>query len=131
MTVLSNLGLSLAVAVALAGGVIALLWCPLHRLMLDACGSATRARFWCVYLSLAFVLTACVAVAWTGLGFPAARSTEIAIEGAVRWSLATVTAATGVLGWGVWRSLQRLVAAPASAPAAAPAPLAASDAVVL
>ena len=119
MGLMSPLAISLPIALVLAAAVVATLWRPLHRLMLDACGSPTRARFWSVHVATMLVLTACVTAAWVTIGDRGLSVVRVA-EATIAWTLVALTAGVGALGWGVW-SGQR-VQAPPSAGSAAPAP---------
>jgi hypothetical protein len=115
------LAVALPIALTLTASVIATLWRPLHRLMLDACGSPTRARFWSVHIATMLVLTACVTSAWATTGGRPLAVMRIA-EAAITWTLIALTAGVAALGWGVW-SGQRAAPPPAAAvpPPATPA----------
>ncbi len=95
---------ALGIALACAGGVVAALARPFHRVVADLCGTEDRATFWTSYVSVLLVLAPALAVSYASL---VSGRNGLSLVAAVFWSLLALIVTLLILGINVWKPSNR------------------------
>jgi hypothetical protein len=106
-------------AAALIGALaVVVLAPPLFRVVVELCGTLTRARFWTTYLGMILVLVPLLAASWLTVRTAAGGSLTVHVEEAVYFALAALLAALLAIGFGIWNPSRKLLPQASAADAA-------------
>ena len=113
---LVGLGLTLGIAFA----VIAYLRSPLHRILVELCGTRERAAFWTAFANVALILAPLISAMQYTPDLKAGSTTAFELVAQLKWALVGLLLAVLILGWVLSSFMRRHpgLAAPKQAPGA-------------
>ncbi|MEN3791928.1 hypothetical protein [Fulvimarina sp. MAC3] len=100
--------IALSISFACAGTIIAILYRPLLRVIVDLCGSEERGRLWTVYAGVMIMLAPVLAVSVATTTGSFVNGDPLFLQNCIFWSTGALMSALAILGVCLWQPSSRL-----------------------